>query len=98
MKKNPHFLKVWKWLETQKIDKSLSNFLIAKSNDSQDVLTYNPRLNVIYFHLIRQPYTRIEMFVHPEHPAPFDLIWHEYNNKPPYLEINVGKYTSILHF
>lgn len=99
MKKNPQFNKL---LELVKERCKGDINVIAVSENQNDTLLYIPNRDEFIF-----DYNRFNGFQNVshgriEHPAngicPYAFHIHEYNGKPPYLEINLGSIISILHF
>ena len=78
--------------------------IIASSNSefAADTLHYSPSTKTFLFEYHRhdgpQPTSTGSILQREDAPAPFSFQIHEYNGKPPYLEITLGKFTSILHF
>ena len=101
MKKNPQFDR----LSTIANDICKSSFSIIASNRSeplQDSLSYDPYTKTYTFEFFRfndkELSTKGIISVHEDSCAPFLFTIHDYNENPPYIEINLGKITSILHF
>lgn len=99
MNKNPQFNKFLS-LVKERCKNDIN--IIAVSENEADTLTYIPRRNEFIFDYKR--FNGFEMSSHGriEHLAngtcPYTFHIHEYNGKSPYLEINLGGITSILHF
>lgn len=100
MKKNPQFNKL---LELVKERCKSDINIIAVSENQNDILLYIPNRDEFIFDYNRfngfqnvVSHGRIEYRVNSVCPFIFHI--HEYDNKPPYLEINLGNIISILHF
>lgn len=101
MKKNPQFQQLLSI--ANRICKD-GPTIIARSDKeySPDTLHYNPRTNTFLYEYFRheglQPVSTGSILQREEGICPFTFHIHEYNGKPPYLEINLGNIISILHF
>ena len=101
MKKNPQFKKLLDIAE--RICDGSAN-IIAKSSVeySPDSLHYNPHTKTFLYEYFRhegfQPILTGSILQREDGICPFTFHIHEYNGKPPYLEINLGNITSILYF
>lgn len=99
MKKNPQFNKFLSLVKERCKD---DINIIAVSENEADTLIYIPKRNEFIFDYKR--FNKFEISSHGriEHLAdgvcPYTFHIHEYNGKPPYLEINFGNIISILHF
>lgn len=101
MKKNPQFKKLLDIAE--RICNGSANIIATSSTEySFDSLHYNPRTKTFLYEYSRhegvQPISTGSILQREDGICPFTFHIHEYNEKPPYLEINLGKITSILHF
>lgn len=83
-------------MEERGLTKGENRIIIAK-NES-DELAYHQSLGIFVLHILRERAQRIFITQHITMPPAFGLVLHEYNEKSPYLEINVGSYCSIMHF
>lgn len=83
-------------MEERGLTKGDNRILIAKNKS--DELAYQQELGIFILQIRRERTQRIFITQHITMPAAFGLVLHEYNGKPPYLEINVGSYCSIMHF
>lgn len=97
MKKNPQFSTLLN-LSEERCNGATN--IVAKG--SQEALHYTPRTNTFLYEYNRgnklSPTSSGSILQSPNDPCPFTFHIHEYNNQPPYLEINLGNITSILHF
>lgn len=99
MKKNPQFNKLLSFVK-ERCKNDIN--IIAVSENEADTLIYIPSRNEFIFDYKRfgeaeiSSHGRVEHLVNGVCPYTFHI--HEYNGKPPYLEINLGSVTSILHF
>ncbi|MBQ7820549.1 MAG: hypothetical protein IJ341_12745 [Bacteroidales bacterium] len=96
MNKNYHFKALWKMMEERNIIKGEN--LITIANNESDDLIYHQQLGIFILQIRRENSQRIFITQHITMPAAFGLVLHEYNGKPPYLQIDVGSYCSIMHF
>ena len=85
------------------ICKGSANIIATSDNElAPDTLHYNPSIKTFLYEYHRhegpQPVSTGSILQREDAPAPFTFQIHEYNGKPPYLEITLGKFTSILHF
>lgn len=83
-------------MENRGLIEGENRILIAKNET--DELGYNQVLGTFFLEIRRERTQRIFITQHITMPAAFDLVLHEYNDKEPYLEINVGSYCSMMHF
>lgn len=83
-------------MEERGLIKGNDRIIIAK-NES-DEFAYLQGLGIFILQIRRERTQRIFITQHITMPAAFGLVIHEYNEKLPYLEINVGPYCSIMHF
>lgn len=83
-------------MENRDLIEGENRILIAKNET--DELGYNQALGIFILEIRRERTQRIFITQHITMPAAFDLVLHEYNDKEPYLEINVGSYCSMMHF
>lgn len=101
MKKNPQFKKLLDIAE--RICNGSANIIATSSAaHSPDSLRYNPRTKTFLYEYSRyegsQSISDGSILQREDGICPFTFHIHEYNGKPPYLEINLGNITSILHF
>lgn len=83
-------------MENRGLIEGKNRVTIAKNET--DELGYNQALGIFILEIRRERTQRIFITQHITMPAAFDLVLHEYNDKEPYLEINVGSYCSMMHF
>ena len=100
MQKNPQFKQLLEIAES--ICKGSANVIASSDGLAPDTLHYSPSIQTFLYEYHRhdgpQPVSTGSILQRVEGPCPFTYKIHEYNGKSPYLEINLGKFTSILHF